>query len=409
MKSSMVKAWAACAAGVGMAAAVTAQEPAPRAPEAAAARPQPAAAPAASRDAEIKSAIQRGVEALLSMQESGENGEGEKAQWPYEGVYRVGGKIPIGYRVGGTAICAIALMRAPGYAEDEARRSAVGRAAEFIAAQVKHPLMSVDDYAGGYDVRAWGYIYAVQVLSEGKMTGAFAEDRRAALDEACRWYLSALVALEMPETGGWSYSRPQGRKTVGAPSPFMTGPALQALFVAKAAGYEVDAGVVRRGLDVLEKGRAASGAINYAINPDGRRADLVPGAMGRMLATESTLLLAGRSSPAGVRAALDAFFVHWGQLEARRKKPGTHVGPYGVAPYYFMYAHEAAGRAIEQLPRGERAEYRRLLAERLFAVRDEDGTWNDRVFRRSAAYGTACAMLALLAKDNPAPAGWPGE
>ena len=29
------------------------------------------------------------------------------------------------------------------------------------------------------------------------------------------------------------------------------------------------------------------------------------------------------------------------------------------------------------------------------SVRDEDGTWNDRVFPRSAAYGTAVTVLAF--------------
>ncbi len=350
---------------------------------------------------ELKAAVATGIDVLLSLQE----GEGDaKSQWAYEGVYRVRNQIPEGYRVGGTAITAIALLRAPGYAEDDRRKAAVARAADFIAAHRSHVLMGTANYDGGYDVRAWGYIYAIQFFSVMKRDGLTPEGKADACDEACRWYIDALQALEMPETGGWNYARPEGKATVGTPSPFMTGPALQALFEAKAAGYAVDEAVVNRALDVLDKGRIASGAINYAIDP--RRTDLVPGAMGRMLATESTLLLAGRSSVANVRSALDAFFTHWRWFEARRQKTGTHVAPYGVAPYYFMYAHEAAARAIEQLPPRERTAYRAMLAERLFAVRDADGSWNDRVFRRSAAYGTACAITALLAKDAPAPAGW---
>ena len=42
----------------------------------------------------------------------------------------------------------------------------------------------------------------------------------------------------------------------------------------------------------------------------------------------------------------------------------------------------------------------------LFAVRGEDGSWNDRVFDRSAGYGTTLAGMALMAEDLPAPARW---
>ena len=37
-------------------------------------------------------------------------------------------------------------------------------------------------------------------------------------------------------------------------------------------------------------------------------------------------------------------------------------------------------------------------------MRREDGSWNDRVFARSANYGTSMAMLAIMAEDTPPPA-----
>lgn len=50
-------------------------------------------------------AIEIGVGQLLKIQ----NDDGA---WPYEGVYRVNRNIPVGYRIGGTAICCQALMYA---------------------------------------------------------------------------------------------------------------------------------------------------------------------------------------------------------------------------------------------------------------------------------------------------------
>jgi hypothetical protein len=115
---------------------------------------------------------------------------------------------------------------------------------------------------------------------------------------------------------------------------------------------------------------------------------------------------AGRSDVASIRAALDAFIAHWRQLEIRRKKSGTHVGPYGVAPYYFFFGFYHACDAVELLPVAERAEYRRQFEQLLFAVRDPDGTWDDRVFPRTRNFGTAMTLMALQRPQFPAPAEW---
>lgn len=361
----------------------------------------------------IKESLAKGVEVLLSMQE-GDN----RDQWPYEGVYREKGEIPIGYRVGGTAIVVMALARSPGYAEDAPRQEAVARALAFICGSRSHPGMSIDDYAAGYDVRAWGYIEALQCLCLFQRLGLAPEASKQECADALDWYLAALQRIEIPRVGGWNYARPPGAENPGAPSTFMTGPALEALFAAAAIGKPVDAHVIQRGLAVLEKSRLATGSVVYSGEAGARDLDrtsnATPGAVGRMNCVESVLSRAGQSSPERVRAAVDAFLVHWGWLDQRRAKNGTHVAPYNVAPYYFMFAHLYAAQSVELLPRGERAEYRRRVLQMLFVTRAEDGTWNDRVFKRSAAFGTAVAMLAMTepqaehsvwaAQHSPAPA-----
>jgi hypothetical protein len=369
--------------------------PAPPAKE-----PQKPVTPANPADA-----IPRAVEVLLSLQEGD-----PKQQWPYEGVYRVKGEIPIGYRVGGTAICVVALVEAPGYSEDAARREAVERAVAFICTEKDHPLMSVEEYDAGYDVRCWGYIYAVHALCRLKHLNLVPESQREAVESAMVFYLFGIHDHEMPDTGGWNYARPPGKENKGSPSAFMTASALQALFEAQRVGYEVDAGVVNRALDFLEKTRTASGSVVYSgtadRRADNRTGDAAPGAVGRMTSTETALVLGGRGSLASVRASVDAFIVHWEWLEKRRAQPGTHAAPYGVAPYYFMFAHHAAAQAVELLPPAERPEYRRRINELLFSVRNENGSWNDRVFERSSAYGTAMAMLAIGQPTMTPPARW---
>lgn len=350
--------------------------------------------------AEDERIVAEAVRQLLAMQEGD-----DKAEWPYEGVYRVGGRIPIGYRVGGTAIVGMSLLHAPGYADDAARQDAIARATVFIMKSVEHPFMT-PDYDGGYDVRGWGYTYGLTFLLTLRSLKAQPQEMEARVDETIRVLIDAITQTEIPQIGGWNYARGQGKETVSPPAPFMTGPTLQALFEAKQQGFAVDAAVVSRALDTLENGRTPTGSYRYSgINGEQSR-ESVPGSVGRMLVAESTRYLAGRTSIADVRGALDAFLVHWQWLDKRRAQQGTHVPPYGIAPYYFYFAHYYAAQAIELLPRHERAEYRRRLRELILSVRLPDGTWNDRVFPRSANFGSAMSILAMMSSKSPAPARW---
>lgn len=354
----------------------------------------------ASKD--LEQAVERGIEILLSMQEDDPNkpgkGEGDAAaEWPYEGVYRVGGQIPIGYRVGGTAIAARALLYAPGYDADPKRQAAVAKALRFVCAQIDHPLMSFKDYTGGYDVRGWGYIYGLELIADLKLRGAIPKDLAPAAEKAAAFYNEALQAIEIPTHGGWNYARSGPRTEPSAPSPFMTASALQTVSVARKAGFEFPQAVVDRALAYLDRSRGAGATIVYSgdAKPGSERSNGVPGAMGRMCAVESTLLLYGKGDVKNARNAVDRFIEHWAELDKRRARSGTHVAPYGVAPYYFMYAHYHAAQAVELLPEADRPILREKINRLLFSVRSPGGEWNDRVFPRSAGFGTAMAMLAI--------------
>ena len=360
---------------------------------------------------EPAAAVQRGCAILLQMQE----GEGSR-EWPYEGVYRdrepgrSGLVIPLAYRVGGTAIACLALIAAPGYGDEanDARRAAVARGLDFVLESLDSPLLG-PEREDDYDVRGWGHISALRLCAELECRQLVPAGREEAVAAAVPRLIAALAATEIPRAGGWNYAHQR------APAPFMTAPALQALFVAAQAGHEVPSALVERALDSLERGRAASGSIAYLTPNEPRAAveedalgamDKLPGAIGRMLACEATLTLAGRGDAARLAAAVEAFFAHWDQLEKRRQQTGTHTGAYGVAPYYFMFAHQQAALAIELLPAGERERQRDRLDALLARVAEPEGGWNDRVFPRSRAYGTAMGMLALLQREMPAAARW---
>ena len=103
----------------------------------------------------------------------------------------------------------------------------------------------------------------------------------------------------------------------------------------------------------------------------------------------------GQGDEEKILFAINAFHEHWNELEKRRKKTGTHKPPHGVAPYYFYYGHRYAAQAIRMLPKDKQdAEFEKYVAV-LMKTKDPDNTWNDRVFDRSKAYGTAMSLLAL--------------
>ena len=366
--------------------------------------------------AEIDGALKRGIAILVERQETYGQAEDVKVkepprEWPYEGVYRVEGEIPIGYRVGGTAICATAMLEAAAAGGQELPKEAgeaVERALAFVLEGLEHPLMTAG-FERGYDVRGWGHAYALGFLVRMRELGKVPAASRKKVDAAIREMVDTLQKTQIKKQGGWNYSR--GKDPDDAePSTFMTAPTLQFLFEAARAGEKVDAKVVEHALDVLESGRLESGAFQYGVDPEhqsGQGFEAVEGAIGRSPACETTLLLAGRGSVERVRGSLDQFFTHWEWLEKRRKQQGTHVKPFMIAPYYFFYAHRYAAQAIELLPEAEREGYRAKLLALLWKVREEDGGWNDRVFPRSECFGTAMSMMALLAPRMPAPAGWP--
>jgi hypothetical protein len=351
----------------------------------------------------VKRAIDRGTALLVDLQESLDDDEvGD--EWPYQGVYRVRGQIPVGYRIGGTSISAWALCEMPGWKKDKKRAKAVDRATRFVLTTLDDPLM-VPESLSAYDVRGWGHAYALQFLVRLRALDRVPADLKTAVDERIPWLVDALETMEIKNHGGWNYARSKGDDS--APSTFMTAATLQALFAAHAAGEQVDAVVVERALSMLEQARLDTGSFQYAQRPPKDSERPTQGAIGRMPICETTLLLAGRGEVDRVRFALDDFFEHWQHLEDRRQKTGTHKKPYGVAPYYFFFAHGYAGQAIEMLEPDEREEYRERLRKVLWKVQErKTGGWNDRVFERSENYGTAMSLLALQAPLMPRPAGW---
>jgi hypothetical protein len=341
-----------------------------------------AADPAPSRDELLRIAVDQLVKA-----------QAEDGSWSYEGVYRVGGDIPVGYRIGGTAVVAGALLHAA--PDHPAATAAVARATPFILKQLDDPRMAPSTREG-YDVRVWGHGTALEYFCHLRAAKAAGADARA-VDAWVPKLVAALVTEEIGG-GGWNYATRQRHAS------FLTAPVAQALLLARGQGEAVPDAVLDRARRALEKSRADDGAFAYS-GPaaGGKTRDKLPGSAARAAACEVTLILLGGGSADAVRASLGSFHANWDELKKRYQQTGTHVGPYSIAPYYFYYGHRYAAQAIQLLPEADRARERDRLLEVILRTRQNDGTWNDRVFDRSKGYGTAVVVLALLGDKAPLP------
>lgn len=322
----------------------------------------------------VNSAVNR----LLEIQE-------EDGAWPYEGVYRVRREIPVGYRIGGSAIVCSALLSANlDESSHEKVNAAMLKSIKLILKELEDPLMEPSQ-ENRYDVRVWGHIYALDLFCRLKDAEGFEEVK----EETNAWIpkLVETLVFEEIEGGGWNYASQRSH------AAFVTGPAIQALLMARDLGVEVDQAVLDRGGEVLLDSRSENGAYQYSGR--GVRSTELPGSIARSALCESTLLMLGKGDMDRLQKSIDAFHEHWDELEKRRKKTGTHMPPYGVAPYYFYFGHRYAAQGIHLLPKEKRAEEIEKFQTVLLRTKDDDDTWNDRVFDRSKAYGTAMAILAL--------------
>ncbi|MEZ5975044.1 MAG: hypothetical protein R3F33_01870 [Planctomycetota bacterium] len=383
-------------------------------------------APTKAQDLDVPEAIQTGVAILLRSQEAYKTdrgvgrvpdeelekwqaGERERlkkirerkskrpaAEWPYEGVYRVGpvGAIPSGYRVGGSAIVCEALLAAPGYDKDDDRKTAITQSVEFMLERIANDPTLVGQAQGDYDVRCWAHAYALGLFLHLQEPGLVAPELAGRCKAAIPGLIQALAAGEV-KGGGWNYAG-------GATSPFMTGPTLLFLYRAHAMGFPLPDGMVDRALEGLERARNESGAYAYS----GKRKEPMAASAGRAAVAELALFQAGRSDVPRLRTAVMGFFDNWEHLFDRKSKQGTHEGPYHIAPYYFFFAHTYAALAIEALPEAERPDLRARLRGLLARTQEADGGWNDRIFPRSESYSTAMCILALQAPNLAAQATW---
>ena len=322
------------------------------------------------------------------------------APWTYEGNYRVDGKIPVTYQVGGTSLVSLAILYGAKN-DDDAAWTAFRNGLKFVLEQNDHSMMKAAR-VDGYDMRVLAQAYALLFLRHVQLKDA-GGDLTDQIAPAMTKLAKALV-LEQMKDGGWNY---QGRPVH---SSFVTASIVQALLWARPVNDVITDEVLTGAAAALEASRFEDGGFLYfgthASKPKRDPQDQLPGSIARGAICETMLSRLGKGSTERIEHSIESFYRHWDQLEARRGKPGTHDGPYLIAPYYFYYGHRYAAQAIELLPEARRLAERQRMFGLLMRTRNSDEMWNDRNFARSRIYSTAMVLLALMSEDIGLPPAW---
>ncbi|MBP3695164.1 MAG: hypothetical protein J6J31_12120 [Thermoguttaceae bacterium] len=87
-----------------------------------------------------------------------------------------------------------------------------------------------------------------------------------------------------------------------------------------------------------------------------------------------------------------------GWLDIGRKRPVPHEAWFGVAGYFYYYAHYYAARVLEQLEKPEsQTKFANHLTAILLELQEKNGTWWDYpLYDYHLYYGTGMAVASLM-------------
>jgi hypothetical protein len=231
----------------------------------------------------------------------------------------------------------------------------------------------------------WGNCWAIAFLAACLRKPAL-KDRHPQIKakiEACYGGLTR----QMGPDGGWSYYD-FAKSTSMA---FLTAAVIVHLHDAKRAGVPIPDQLHQRAVACLKAQDQGNGVWMYRTTVK----QTVEGSQGRAPLCETAMLLSGQGSQAKVQVAVDNFFKHRGILAQLKGKSGTHdMSKGGTAPYYYLYGHYWAARAIKQLDRGVQNGYLSKLRDIVVQDQESDGClWDFPMARTCKVYGSALGAL----------------
>lgn len=220
---------------------------------------------------------------------------------------------------------------------------------------------------------------------------------RAELERRTRALITSIAASQH-KGGGWPYitlpGDPRG-EGVDPSTSFLTAGVVLALLEARAAGIEVEAGVIEKALAFLQRVRLADGSYLYFggvpdADPSGEHRE----ASGRGPVCTLALVRGGKLEREDLERSLDVFLKHKPSLARQWRKDLCHTGPEGQGSHYLFFDYRFAAAAMRGLQPDARRRLRGPLLNDVLAARLEDGSFED-IPMLGRAYGTAMALMTL--------------
>ncbi|MEM0896180.1 MAG: prenyltransferase/squalene oxidase repeat-containing protein [Verrucomicrobiota bacterium] len=358
---------------------------------------KPTKAPPAT-EAEIRDAMERGVEFLLARQNpsgswgSARNTKGLNIFAPIPGSHRA-------FRCAVTAMSIEALIRASDWERNEETRKALVLAEDYLLEYL--PQLRRATPVALYNV--WAHGYGVQALVAMHERPRVSKKRKARIREVIESQFDMLTRFESVD-GGWGYyDFRYGTKQPSSSSiSFVSGAILCAFYDAKVAGIDPPERLVTRAIASINRQRNPNNSYfygEYLKDRPVRDINRASGSLGRSQCCNIALRFWGDES------VDDEILIEWlDRLEARnfwldigRKRPIPHESWAAIAGYFFYFGHYYAGRCVAELPPEKATEYGARLAALILDDQEKDGSWWDFPFYDyHQQYGTAYALLTLV-------------
>ena len=345
---------------------------------------------------EIDSSIQRGIDFLISNQNS--NGswggpiltKGLNIYAPLPGAHHA-------FRSGTSGVALYGILTS----RDRRPQTlaCIERAEAWFLKEL--PRLRRADLTTTYNV--WGHAYGLRALSALHTHRAGNSTKQNAIKTLAQEQIDLLARYE-DVNGGWGYLdfKTFTRKPSGLTTGFMTATVLIAMHEAREVmGLELPEKVVRRSLNSIRRQQTPDFAYVYSLSHQYRPRIYINrpgGSLCRAQVCSAALRYFGDDKITDdiLKVWLERLIHRNGWIDIARKRPIPHETHFSNSGYFYYYGHFYATDCIGFLPQSAQPVYCQNLAKILLSKQEKDGSWWDYpLYSYHQPYGTGYALATL--------------
>ena len=356
------------------------------------------AEPSEATPAALETSIRRGVDFLISHQNS--NGSwGSATRTKALNIYAPLPGAHHAFRAGASGLALSGLIDAADPRPEAA--AAITKAAAWTASEL--PNLRRADLTTTYNV--WGHAYGLRAISR-------LYQRETDTAKKAEWARLAQEQIDLVNryediNGGWGYldvfDDIATQKPSGLPTSFTTATVLLAMHDARSTmNVKLDDKLIKHAITGINYQRTPDFSYTYSFPHRMRpRSDInrPAGSLARSQACNAALRVFGETAVTDevLITWADRFLAREGFLGNVRKRPVPHEGAFRIAGYFYYYGIYYFTESVRLLPKEKHAAYAKRLAAILLERQEKDGSWWDYpLYDYHQAYGTGYSLMALV-------------